>query len=642
MRVLRHLGGERTHADLTDGQLLGKFSSQRDEAAFASLIERHGKMVMSVCRRLLNQEQDAEDAFQATFLVLARKAGSVRQYASAAGWLHGVARRAAWNARKIAMRRQKNEQPNDRQSTESPAAAASLKELQAILDDEVRRLADRYRTPFVLCCLEGMSKPEAAKELGWKEGTVSSRLARARALLQRRLTRRGVTLSAALGALAVTETSALASAEVIATTVRTASMVAAGGTAPGVVSTQVTYLAEGVMQAMQLTQLVKTLASIALLLVTLAAGYGVIAEVTADAGRGQGHAAVAVDIENGPTEPKDRAPDVRAPDLNPEQLAAKLAELERKGAKFSRDDNLPGKPIVQVDWTLFFGGRVAREDIKFLSTLPELRDLRLGGLNVTDDAAKEIAPMKNLRVLNLGGSKISDAGLTELAKLPRLEDLWLAGTAVSDDGLKTLVKIKTLKKVGLFNCNVGDAGILALKGLDTLEELQLANTRITDAGLKHLALFPNLHSIWLGNTKITDAGLKHLHQVRALKLLYLNETVVTNEGLNEIAKLAGLRTLNLAATPISDDGASKLTELKNLEFLNLCQTKVTDRALKSIIKLTEMIGLDLSYTMITDAGLAALADLKKLQSLLVNDSAVTKEGAEQLKKRLPNCRVYVR
>lgn len=177
-----------------DAELVDRFARGRDEAAFALLLERHGPMVWTVCRRLLASEQDAEDAFQATFLVLARRVSALRQRELLAGWLHGVACRTARAARRRAGRRRFHEQEAAMRRP-TPSAEASWSDLAAVLDEEINRLPLRYRLPVVLCHLQGLTYREAARQLRWPEGSVSGQLARARELLRRRLTQRGITLS---------------------------------------------------------------------------------------------------------------------------------------------------------------------------------------------------------------------------------------------------------------------------------------------------------------------------------------------------------------------------------------------------------------------------------------------------------------
>ncbi|HEY8505329.1 MAG TPA: sigma-70 family RNA polymerase sigma factor, partial [Gemmataceae bacterium] len=196
---LHRLAGEQVLRELPDQELVGRFAGQRDESAFAALVRRHGPMVLGVCRRVLHDGHAAEDAFQATFLVLARRAGELRRGEAVSGWLYGVAYRVARKARTAAARRCAREQAAPpRPGGADPAEEISLREARAIFDEELARLPQRYQAPLVLCCLEGLARDEAAARLGWPPGTLKSRLQSARRLLHARLTRRGLTLSAGL------------------------------------------------------------------------------------------------------------------------------------------------------------------------------------------------------------------------------------------------------------------------------------------------------------------------------------------------------------------------------------------------------------------------------------------------------------
>ena len=237
---------------MTDGELLARFVRSRDEDAVAALVRRHAPMVWGVCRRLLDNH-DAEDAFQATFLVLVRKAADV-QGPAVANWLYGVARQTAVRVRATAAKRGRREA----QAVNMPEPTVPEvrdADVRGVVDEELGRLPDHYRGVVVLCDLEGMTRREAARQLGVPEGSVASRLARARAMLAKRLARRGVVFSGSVGAVL----SASAPPALVASTITAARLLAAG-CAAGVVSARVAALTEGTVQAMFVTRIKGVLA----------------------------------------------------------------------------------------------------------------------------------------------------------------------------------------------------------------------------------------------------------------------------------------------------------------------------------------------------------------------------------------------
>jgi RNA polymerase sigma factor (sigma-70 family) len=263
-RVLRHLplpdGGA-----LTDGQLLECFLSRRDEAAFAALVRRHGPMVLGVCRRVLGNRHDAEDAFQAAFLVLVRKAASLRSRELLGNWLYGVAYRTALKARVMTVRRQARERQASIPAATLPTGE-HREELLALLDRELSRLPEKYRAAVILCELEGKSRKEAAALLRVPEGTLSSRLAQARKMLARRLLPAGVSLAVLGGA------SVCLPAGLQASTAR-AALLTGGQAVAGIVPAEVAALTEGVLKTMMLAQF-KTVTAVVVGLAVLGLGTG--------------------------------------------------------------------------------------------------------------------------------------------------------------------------------------------------------------------------------------------------------------------------------------------------------------------------------------------------------------------------------
>jgi RNA polymerase sigma factor (sigma-70 family) len=260
----------------TDSQLLECFVSRRDEAAFAALVRRHGPMVLGVCRRVLRHEQDAEDAFQATFLVLARKAAGLRARQLVAHWLYGVAYRTALRARTMNARRQAHEQQARDRARPDAAPDDGWQELLPLLDRELNGLPERYRVAVLLCDLQGMTRRDAARQLNLPEGTLSGRLTTARKLLARRLARHGPALTGAALAAALSETAASAGVTgVLADATARAAVLGAGGEAvtAGAVPARVVALTEGVVRTMLLSKL-KTIVAVGLAVCLTAGAVG--------------------------------------------------------------------------------------------------------------------------------------------------------------------------------------------------------------------------------------------------------------------------------------------------------------------------------------------------------------------------------
>jgi RNA polymerase sigma factor (sigma-70 family) len=252
-----------TAVGLSDAQLLARYAATRDEPAFAALVSRHGPMVLATCRAVLRHEQDVEDAFQATFLVLARKAGSIRAGAALGGWLHRVAYRVAVQASREAQRRRRRESEVSAMEISAVTGAGPALELRSIVHEEIERLPERHRLPVVLCDLEGLTYQQAAARLAWTEPTLRHRLSQARQRLRERLTHRGVT-GAALGA-------AAAPAVVPAAWARAAVAAATGGAA----SAAAMALAQSIIRGMLRTQL--KLAATAALAAAALVSVGVLA-----------------------------------------------------------------------------------------------------------------------------------------------------------------------------------------------------------------------------------------------------------------------------------------------------------------------------------------------------------------------------
>ncbi len=305
IKHLRTVALRQDGAGVTDGQLLETFVTTQDAGAFEALVRRHGPMVWGACHRLLRNQHDAEDAFQATFLVLARKAASVSPREMVGNWLYGVAHTVALRAQVATAKQRVRERQVMHMPEPAPVNQGIPEDLQTLLDQELRRLPDKYRTAIVLCDLEGRTRREVARQFKIPEGTLSSRLTTGRRMLATRLTRHGLVLSGGTVATIMSQNAASACvpASLVATTVKAATLVAAGqAVATAGVSTAVAALIEGAMKTMFLTKL-KIATAIALMAIVLMAGSGVLCRATSTAAEPQADSVAHGSGENEPGSP---------------------------------------------------------------------------------------------------------------------------------------------------------------------------------------------------------------------------------------------------------------------------------------------------------------------------------------------------
>jgi RNA polymerase sigma factor (sigma-70 family) len=362
--VMHHLrrAVAQPQADWADGDLLECYAAQRDDAAFEALVRRHGPMVLGVCRRILRNEADAEDAFQATFLVLVRKAGAIRQRGMVSNWLYGVAQNTALKAKAMIQQRRRKEQAAGAMP-KAQAAEEVWQQAQAFLDRELGRLAEKYRVPIVLCELEGKTLKEAARHLGWPQGTVATRLAEGRRRLAKQLSRQGLKLSAGALAALLSQSAAPAGvpARLVSATVQAAGLMAAGKViASGVVSATVTVLTAGVLKAMLLSKL-KTVTAGFLVLSMVAFGASFLLE-----GPRGANTAAADNLASQRTRTEERPADIGFPKISREAprnllaLAAPARANPLRGSVVAADGSPAAGAIV---WAARIGlGPLVRDE----------------------------------------------------------------------------------------------------------------------------------------------------------------------------------------------------------------------------------------------------------------------------------------
>ncbi len=424
---------------LTDAQLLERFVASRDEAAFEVLVWRHGPMVLGACRRLLHQVQDAEDAFQATFLALARKAGSIGHREALAGWLHTTACRTAMRVRQRTAQHSRLQQlPEDLPARETGDELTA--DLRPVLDEEIARLPVKYRQPVILCYLQGKTTEEAARQLGCARGTICSRLSWARNRLRFRLTRRGLAwTTATLGTALAGETAQALPGGLVLRTLQGA-LGFAGGQATVGIAPQVVTLAEGVLKTMVLTKL--KLAAVVVLLAGVAAlGAGLVTQQ------------VRAEKPNPAAIPELAAGDADALRLPAGMLAPigiRVAEVRQRGAQKPRILRLPASTALDPNRLTRIRSRVSGEVLAIAKAVSG-ESLEIGNTFRVKTESQELRPGSMVRKGQLlalirspdVGSKKSELldALVQLdldkKRLKTREELWRNGSLPEDTLNKT-------------------------------------------------------------------------------------------------------------------------------------------------------------------------------------------------------------
>ena len=695
--AIRHLLSEiTTGAEATDVELLARFATARDESAFELLVWRHAALVHRVCLAVLRDHHAAEDAAQATFVVLARKAGSFTGRGSVVGWLYRVARRIAVRADRRRHRDRTAIELETVPDLRSAADPAPGQDEIAVLCAEVDQLPERFRVPVLLCHFEGLTHAEAARRLGWPLGTVAGRVRGAKERLARRLAAKGLGVPAIALGLATGRSVSATVLAAVAFVARYTKGTPVQGLEPSVLS-----LSEDALKNMTTWrgQLFATLVVACLVPVIAVAGVWAVSRPDLPNAPVALHAPLPKPPEGAAVVPGTR--DVTAeltekvPDPLPADLVARWVEVGaepgwmtagvvtesnfRTGEK-GRAGELPAfrflgrkpggldkLPAPQTPFGLdlcvvlspqegFTGelagltqlrvlqlrlmgvpsGQIERE----LARLTQVRTLFVDIDSITMMAAlpKCLSGLTQLRALGLGrGLQVEHGRLDFLTGLTQLRALNLDGTQASDEGLKYLSGLTQLRTLGLGFGPVTDAGLEHLSGLSQLQTLEIGSELVTNAGLKHLSRLTQLRSLSLGSTKVTDAGLEHLSGLTQLQILELGRTPVTDAGLKHLSGLTQLRSLGLGFLPLTGAGLEHLRGMSQLRGLDLRNMQVPDEGLKHLTGFTQIQTLDLRNTPVTDAGLRHLSGLTQLQTLELSNTPVKGVGLKYL-RGLPQLR----
>jgi internalin A len=669
----------RTAVLRTDRELLQAFLSGTDPAAFDELVCRHGRLAQCAAAEVCPAE--AEDVAQATLALLARKAADVAGRESAAGWVFETARRLALHARSASARRTARESGAAApRAASDPHETITLRELRAIVAEELAQLPDELRLPLVLCYWDGADRSTAARRLGCSVSTLKRRLESARDRLGARLARRGFGGPAVLAALVEIQARSEAAGSVV--------MAAPSGFAVRKVVAAV-LIAAGVAAAG----------------VAIAVSFPFCTDAQLDSDHPNSNPLALNRAANVAGQPDALAASARAPvppPIPPQPIDQKIIYAwEQVGAKFgwmkfdevgrlqfraatdgtrlrgelagsspSREGKIgefpgfhfPAKWVApngadrgpdarheSLNWRpapetfkrlpppdVPFGldlshTSISEADLADLAGFTELRALNLSSSPVTDDGLKGLGGLNQLEALDLSNSPVTGAGLAHLAKLDGLRVLHLGWTRVSDSDIGPLSQLGELRILNLTSASrLTDTGLAPLESLRQLRVLDLSHTKVTDAGMKHLAPLTELRGLNVRNTQISDDGLPAFAEMKDLLTLDLRNTSVTGTGFRALAGLTDLRTVDLTYSKASDAGLKELSRFKELRSLSLEKTLATDVGVREIAGLTKLEELCLSEVGVTDASMKVIAGLKELQTLDLAGTRVTDAGVKEL------------
>jgi RNA polymerase sigma factor (sigma-70 family) len=709
-RTLLTLAGQGCAGPLTDGQLLDRFLAQQDQCAFEEIVRRHGPMVLRVCQRILRHTQDAEDAFQATFIVLARRAALAAQKQSVGGWLHCVANRTAMYARKTRARRiyaRETAFHEDKcaQPALPDATSKSDEHTGLLLEQELSRLPEKYRTVIVLCHLEGKTVDEAAGQMGCQSSAVKMRLMRARDRLRARLERGGVTMAA--GALA-TLLSQESQATPLPATLLSCACRAADPSGAALAPTALELANGAIQEEMSRRSLLRWTCGLAALgLAGGALGIWHVAKRSAQTGQHRGPAANArvfdstlpllvMDVRGHHLQEIGRTPTpdgqgVKIPAgsqwaVTPMQgRAVRMNEMEfRNFVNEVRVQNIPGvslQPEIQV----------GDADLARFDGLTCLERLSINSNRVTDKGLEHLWDLANLGYLVVVSHQVSGSGLAHLA---RLEELYLASAGADDRLAEHLKSMAHLRVLELAHTRIGEAGwkkladkqalrrglehlgieengisllaMAALQRLTGLKRLDLYRNDIGEPTLQTLAAMSQLESLtvdccgnhtWRGCPPGDAASGKRvegqlLWQIGHIKVIPVSAQnsqsyvlrprgSLTDRGLGHLARLSQLKKLEIASDEVTAAGIQALAGLRQVQHLRLHGNQLTDSCLPSLRSLRELRSLDLIGTRITANGAADIGKLPRLRTLLLPWNCSDAER-DRCQKRLPGVRVLGR